>query len=1007
MLNRMGVVCAMLLLLAVGRNAYAQNPNRPGLAQENPRQANPAQQGGLPGKKAEASQDRYWSTTWEFNEVDIEKLSDRLKAIGIDLGFDLKGKVTVQFDVGVPLTSLRDGKAYRFDGTVSSPRLVVEQVELQDLRSAVTYRQGTAKLSNVSAKVLDPDRESAGRLQGNGEIELLPQGNAKAALRIENVSVKPFSGLLAKFFPDSASRFPTSGTLSGEIDLTVPVKSIGQVDEFKLSGSVTAEALQLASLPTTKIEIPQFSIESGRLKLSPFTVQGTSPVAESSVFRFEGQLDFPLVSRGEFSFAVAGDDIPVGDLVSVFATSERTPPFELVRGKVDCRLNGSGTIDSRISDATWTIDGAIASPSLQAVGLDLGVLEHEIHFTPDRLQLTPIGSDDELPDRFRIRELKTEYKLTDTLLAIQEMQASLFGGKIAGSCAIPLADEGEFAAELKIHDVAPVFRSPFATRSTEEVSCQVSGALNWRVPIKALASPAAHTGNASLAIQGIRIGQVEIGSLSADVELSEGRLRLGANGELFGGTVEIGTKAEMAKDDSWPAVLQRMQLVELQFQQLDFQRVARLVGRSTSAFSGQASGTLRCDLRSTSVQPVRLPDTSFAIELSKIRHRSHLISRQIKLEGRVDQNVVVVRSLSGDYCEGTLRARGQILPYDGGLRFHPRADFQIALSRVRLNRSVWFLSEDDARGLRGYASARATLAGYPESLRLNGSVEGRELRVNSLPIGTAHSGVMARLDGVNLTWNVHLPSIRSNVGGGQLEGEIFAKSSRVGGIDLQSSWKSQRVDFFRLMSDLGTSTSFAQGEISGSLSLAGKRIRSIDDVAGRFHFRLEDTRGTAVPGLVAASQFLGPISLARQTFDVGEAKGIIGQGVVAIDEFWLGADTALVRADGKVYVRSGRMDLRALIATGDYSDVAANFTKLAQQYAIQSVLPASAILSVSEIFRDRTLVISVMGTTNRPIVRLRPVETFREEAVRFLLREGRRLIIAGIAAGSVEGIGKF
>ena len=137
---------------------------------------------------------------------------------------------------------------------------------------------------------------------------------------------------------------------------------------------------------------------------------------------------------------------------------------------------------------------------------------------------------------------------------------------------------------------------------------------------------------------------------------------------------------------------------------------------------------------------------------------------------------------------------------------------------------------------------------------------------------------------------------------------------------------------------------------------------------------------------------------------MGEVKGLIGRGAITVDEFWLGSDTALVQADGKVYIRSGRMDLNATIATGDYGDVAANFAQLAQQYAFRSLLPASAILDISDLLLDRTLVVRVMGTLQDPIIRVQPVQTFREEAARFLLREGQRLIVAGITAGAVDGL---
>jgi hypothetical protein len=330
-------------------------------------------------------------------------------------------------------------------------------------------------------------------------------------------------------------------------------------------------------------------------------------------------------------------------------------------------------------------------------------------------------------------------------------------------------------------------------------------------------------------------------------------------------------------------------------------------------------------------------------------------------------------------------------------------DLEVSASRVDLEQGLWFLGEH-ADQLSGRVSGRATLSGTPESIRIRGNVDGRDLRAYSMPIGVAHSSLVANADLRSWKWNLEFPAVRSSVGGGQLEGELYLESAVRGGVNMASRWKTRRVDFFRLTNQLGQSSTLASGDISGELFLRGKSVKSIEDLSGRFAFKLERTRGAAIPGLTAASEFLGPVSLATQSFDTGEAKGIIGKGVVVIDEFWLSSRSVLVRADGKVFLRSGRMDLNAMIATGDYRDVAVDFAEIAQQYALNTLVPASAILSVSELLRDRTIVLAVNGTLQNPIVRLRPVETFREETARFLLREGQRLIVAGIASEAVDGI---
>ena len=282
-----------------------------------------------------------------------------------------------------------------------------------------------------------------------------------------------------------------------------------------------------------------------------------------------------------------------------------------------------------------------------------------------------------------------------------------------------------------------------------------------------------------------------------------------------------------------------------------------------------------------------------------------------------------------------------------------------------------------------------------------------ELAFYGLSLGIAHSGIVADADITHGQWNLHFPSVKSSQGGGQVQGELSISSGRRGGsgIDLASRWSTRRVDFARLAKQYGKSNSLAHGNITGDLTIGGKSIQTFDDLSGRFKFRLGQTRGAGIPGLVGISRFLGPVSLVSQTFDVGEAKGLIGQGAVVVDEFWLGSSDALVQADGKVFLRSGRLDMNAMIATGDYRDISVDFAELAQRYALRSLIPTSAILNISELLRDRTLVVRVMGRVNSPIIRIQPVETFREEAARFLLREGSRVIVAGITAGAVDGIG--
>lgn len=958
-----------------------------------------------------APAERYWESQWAFREIDVAKLSERLKSIGIDLGMPLEGKVTVQFEVGIPLTSLTDGAAYRFDGTLTSSRLVVDQFEFRDLRTTVSYRDGVATLSSLTGSAVESDATSndlaKGRFTGSGSLELVPQGDASAKLKVDDISFVPISKLVASLFPSYERMLPKDGELSGDVQFRAPIKRIDDIASYDLEGTFQADALQLGGLPPTELKVGKVVLRDGRLRADRIDLQ-TTPTSDAPTVRMIGQADLPLTGNGSFSFEVAADDLPIGQVSDWIAASDSSEKEGIVQGKLDFRIQGEGELDDRAEQTQWNIAGSIASPSIQVAGVDLGSFEHDVRFTPTDFALTPRRQSSELPTRFKIHRVQSEYQLTETAFDLTSLTATLFGGQASGRATVPRREDEDMVVDLNFRDIRPELRLPVSESIELKIASTLSGELDWNVPLNQLSNPVAHRGAAKLIASSIMLGDAPIGDLNASVSTNQGDFQFELSGDLFGGTVQGNSTAQLVASDQWNDLPSRLQASQLKFDGVSLNALVDLLARRNVGLTGKATGNVSVNFASSSglgrgMPATVIPDTTIDLELSQLNYRARPLSRKLRLTGRIESDVFRIQSLRGDYADGSVSLHGLVYLVDGDSQIHPRFDTRLVASRVDLNRGLWFLG-DTADQFVGRASGKATVTGHTESIRVRGNVDGRDLDIYGLPAGNAHSALVATANFQSSKWSVNFPSVRSRVGGGQLEGGLLLSSGRLGGVDMTSHWKTRRMDFVRLTDQLGRSSSLASGEISGEISLRGKSIQSIDDLFGRFDFKLGDTRGAAVPGLLAASRFLGPISLANQSFDVGEARGIIGQGVVVLDEFWLGSDNALVQADGKVYLRSGRLDLNALIATGDYRDIAANFTQLAQQYALRSLLPASAILSVSELLRDRTLVVAVMGSTQSPIVRLRPVETFREETARFLLREGQRLILAGVTAGAVDGM---
>ena len=958
-------------------------------------------------KKAQAKNPGYWTTQWALDDVDVGKLTRRLSLIGIDTGLELAGKISVKLEVGVPTSSLRDAAAYRFDGVLTSRSLKVDGAQLENLRTAVIYRDGVAMLKDLSSKYLDLESDSGamGDIQGNGSVELVPRGDVTAEFRFQKLPLSPITDIIAKVFgPASTKTLPQSGDLSGDVKVKVPLNTVNEIATYQLVGDISGQGLKVAGLPSANFDADQVRIDQQVLQVDSFSLTTSRTRKFRDSIRLFGKAKIPLSGKGPFRFELAGDDVPM-DAVSDLIVQTNAD------GKVDFRFIGKGKIKAKVSDSNWKIEGAIASPSLHIAGIDFGVLEHEVVWTPTEFGIVAKRDLADLPKSVKLEKLECNYAIDATRLTVDRLNGSVFGGRIKGSASIPFRAEGDLFAKLKVEDIRPAIELADTILSSE-LSATLSGDFDWRVPVDAIEQPVAHQGAANLKITDIALGGSSIGDLDAKASVASGDLMLRATGTLLDGEVSIDSAATLQATDRWSDIPRRITKTDAEFDGITLSRLMQLTPEALADLTGTVSGQVslvdssEVDWDSANESETRLPDVDVVLELQGAKYRSHLLSRSIRVAAKVRRNILGIDSLVGDYAGGTARAKGRVYLIDAENRIHPRADLRLSASRVDLQRGLWFLG-DVAENYQGLASMTATLAGVGESIRIRGSVDGADLAFYGLTLGSAHSGLAADADIDRRQWKVSFPSVRSSQGGGQVEGELSISSSRRGGrgIDLTSRWRTRRVEFSRLAKQLGQTNSPAQGYITGDLSLSGKSIRTVDDLAGRFKFRLGQTRGAAVPAIASISRLLGPVSLVGQTFDAGAVQGVIGGGAVIIDEFWLGSDVALVQADGKVFLRSGRMDLNALIATGDYRDIAVNFSQLARQYALRSLLPTSAILSVSELLRDRTLVVRVMGRINRPIVRLQPIETFREEAARFLLREGQRLIVAGITAEAANGLG--
>lgn len=94
-----------------------------------------------------------------------------------------------------------------------------------------------------------------------------------------------------------------------------------------------------------------------------------------------------------------------------------------------------------------------------------------------------------------------------------------------------------------------------------------------------------------------------------------------------------------------------------------------------------------------------------------------------------------------------------------------------------------------------------------------------------------------------------------------------------------------------------------------------------------------------------------------------------------------------VFADGSVALRGGRMNVDAIISTGDFAVSGNVLMALAQRYALTAAGPLGVVNQVNQLASGRTIYVHVGGTVARPHVRLRPLETATRGVVETALQQ--------------------
>jgi hypothetical protein len=179
----------------------------------------------------------YWRPSLALQDVSTTTLTAWLNRLGVTLPFTISGDVSFSLNAAVPLTAFNDPTAYELDGYLSSPRLTIDNVVVEQIAVTLRYRDGAMALQAVRLQLPKREGESAAAsLVGHGILPLVPVGDLHLAVSVFNFN-------LARLSEFSGVDLQLTGTASGRAEIIIAKGNFANPGDW--SGSATLQASEV------------------------------------------------------------------------------------------------------------------------------------------------------------------------------------------------------------------------------------------------------------------------------------------------------------------------------------------------------------------------------------------------------------------------------------------------------------------------------------------------------------------------------------------------------------------------------------------------------------------------------------------------------------------------------------------------------------------------------------------------------------------------------------------
>lgn len=571
--------------------------------------------------------------------------------------------------------------------------------------------------------------------------------------------------------------------------------------------------------------------------------------------------------------------------------------------------------------------------------------------------------------RARVDHLAIEFGAQKDRLTLNRFEADLYGGRIDGNAEIPLQGEDAGHVDFNWQEinlgqfVTDVARLPVTLRGT------LAGKLHVGMPAGKLSEILVWDVDASFDTSPLVTQSQRLGELHGRLTYGGRQVDYRLNGELLRGAIELAGR--------WQPTPQANAVNEGHFQwsSAHLDALTPLLGAQSTL--GSLTGLVTINVRYRHDEQTGAPTGTGDLQVDDVRLNGETLLDELQGVIRLTADRLEMTNAEARLAGGSLTASGYAF-----LDPRRRGMFRLTIGNADVAQLLapWPRSGSQIRGV-----IDAQLEGFFGGGRpvvVTGTVAMSRGRARGIEFDSVRVPVHGTIDPASGRGSFELHGLTGQIAHGRLTGDFDV--TLASGLGLSGRGKFARVDLRTLLQESGSTSRLASGRITGNYTLAGRNVRTPNDLTGTLDATLHDTQAMSLPIFERALPYLTGGVSGSTTFDEGTVRGSLARGVIRVDRFSLSSGSAQIFAQGNVTL-AGRLDLNVTVNTGQLNVPRRTLSLLASRILLVAAPPIGLLVNVTQFLSNQVINLEVTGTVRSPTIRIRPLNLLGQEAAQFFL----------------------